>query len=57
MPKVGGGLKPPLPYTADRPLLEKTVLVLNQNYEPLSVCSVRRALLLILRGKAEAVER
>ena len=40
----------------DRLLLERTVLVLNQNYEPLSVCSVRRALLLILRGKAEAVE-
>ena len=41
----------------DRPLLERTVLVLNQNYEPLSVCSVRRALLLILRGKAEAVRK
>ena len=38
-------------------MLERTVLVLNQNYEPLSVCSVRRALLLILRGKAEAVEK
>ena len=44
-------------YTVDRLLLEKTVLVLNQNYEPLSTCSVRRALLLILRGKAEAVEK
>ena len=41
----------------DRLLLERTVLVLNQNYEPLNVCSVRRALLLILRGKAEAVEK
>jgi hypothetical protein len=38
-------------------VLEKSVLVLNQNYEPLSICSVRRALLLILRGKAEAVEK
>ena len=38
-------------------MLEKSVLVLNQNYEPLSICSVRRALLLILRGKAEAVEK
>jgi 5-methylcytosine-specific restriction endonuclease McrA len=39
------------------PLLDNSVLVLNQNYEPLSVCSVRRALLLILRGRAEAVEQ
>ena len=38
-------------------MLERSVLVLNQNYEPLSVCSVRRALLLILRGKAETVEK
>ena len=37
-------------------LLENSVLVLNQNYEPMSVCSVRRALILILRGKAHAVE-
>lgn len=32
------------------------VLVLNQNYEPLNVCNVRRALVLVLRGKAEVVE-
>jgi 5-methylcytosine-specific restriction endonuclease McrA len=32
------------------------VLVLNQNYEPLSVCSVRRAIVLVLRGKAEVIE-
>ena len=38
-------------------MLERSVLVLNQNYEPMSVCSVRRALLLILRGKAETVEK
>ena len=38
-------------------MLKKPVLVLNQNYEPLSVCSVRRALLLVLRGKAETVEK
>ena len=37
-------------------LLENTVLVLNQNYEPLNVCSVRRALVLLFRGKAENVE-
>jgi 5-methylcytosine-specific restriction endonuclease McrA len=38
-------------------MLNKNVLVLNQNYEPLSVCSARRALLLILRGKAQIVEK
>ena len=31
-------------------------LVLNQNYEPLNVCHVRRALVLVLRGKAEIIE-
>ncbi len=37
-------------------MLNRKVLLLNQNYEPMSVCSVRRALLLILNGKAHAVE-
>jgi len=32
------------------------VLVLNQNYEPLNVCNVRRAMVLVLRGKAEVIE-
>ena len=36
--------------------MNKSVLVLNQNYEPMSVCSVRRALILIFRGKAHSVE-
>jgi 5-methylcytosine-specific restriction endonuclease McrA len=31
------------------------VLVLNQNYEPLNVCHTRRAVVLILGGKAEIV--
>ena len=33
-----------------------SVLVLNQNYEPLNVCNVRRAVVLVLRGKAEVIE-
>ena len=37
-------------------VLDGSVLILNQNYEPLHVCSVRRALVLIFRGKAEHVE-
>jgi len=32
------------------------VLVLNQNYEPLNVCNVRRAVVLLDRGKAEIIE-
>lgn len=31
------------------------VLVLNQNYEPLTICNVRRAVILIYLGKAEAI--
>jgi 5-methylcytosine-specific restriction endonuclease McrA len=30
--------------------------VLNQNYEPLNVCNVRRALVLVIGGKAEVLE-
>lgn len=37
-------------------LLGAAVLVLNGNYEPLNVTRVRRALLLLLRGKAEMIE-
>jgi 5-methylcytosine-specific restriction endonuclease McrA len=32
------------------------VLVLNQNYEPLNVCNLRRAILLVYDGKAEIIE-
>ncbi len=32
------------------------VLVLNQNYEPLNVCHMPRAIILIYRGKAEMLE-
>jgi 5-methylcytosine-specific restriction endonuclease McrA len=32
------------------------VLVLNQNYEPLNVCNLKRALVLLERGKAEVLE-
>lgn len=37
-------------------MVDLPVLVLNQNYEPLNICRVRRALLLMLRGKAEMLE-
>jgi 5-methylcytosine-specific restriction endonuclease McrA len=32
------------------------VLVLNQTYEPLHFCNVKRALIMVLQGKAENVE-
>ena len=37
-------------------MLNRTVLVLNQNYEPLSVCSARRAIVLVFCGKAQILE-
>lgn len=37
-------------------MINRKVLVLNQNYEPLSVCSARRAIAMHLLGKAEVVE-
>ncbi len=38
-------------------MLESRVLVLNQNYEPMSVCSARRAVVLLYLEKAEMIER
>jgi len=32
------------------------VLVLNQGYEPLNLCRMRRAIVLVFRGKAEVLE-
>lgn len=37
--------------------MNNAVLVLNQNYEPLNVCDVRRALVLIFGGKADMLEQ
>jgi 5-methylcytosine-specific restriction endonuclease McrA len=33
------------------------VLVLNSGYEPLNVCTVRRAYVLVLKGRAELIEK
>lgn len=41
------------PYTRN---VHRPVLVLNQNYEPLNVCNVRRALTLVFGEKAEVLE-
>jgi 5-methylcytosine-specific restriction endonuclease McrA len=40
----------------ERAFVESSVLVLNQNYEPLNVCNARRAFTLLDRGKAEVLE-
>jgi 5-methylcytosine-specific restriction endonuclease McrA len=37
-------------------MVQLPVLVLNQNYEPLNVCQVRRAVNLLFRQKAEVIE-
>jgi len=37
-------------------MINRPVLVLNNNYEPLNICRVRRAVPLIYLGKAEMVE-
>ncbi len=37
-------------------VVNKPVLMLNQNYEPLNICRVRRAVVLIYRGKADMLE-
>ena len=37
-------------------MLNAPVLVLNQNYQPLNVCGVRRALVLLLHEKAQMLE-
>lgn len=36
--------------------MNSRVLVLNQNFEPLNVCPVRRAFVLVTDGKAEVIE-
>ena len=36
--------------------IQRQALVLNQNYEPLNVCGVRRAVVLVFGGKADLLE-
>ncbi len=37
-------------------MVNRPVLVLNQNFEPLNVCNPMRAIVLVLSGKAEVLE-
>jgi 5-methylcytosine-specific restriction endonuclease McrA len=36
--------------------LNSKVLILNQNYEPMSVCNAKKAIILLYLGKAEMIE-
>jgi 5-methylcytosine-specific restriction endonuclease McrA len=47
---------PGLPETGVQSSLNAKVLILNQSYEPISVCSTKKALLLLFLTKAEIVE-
>ncbi|MEE9583790.1 MAG: HNH endonuclease [Dehalococcoidales bacterium] len=37
-------------------MINRPVLVINQSYEPLNLCQVRRAIILLLQGKADMLE-
>ena len=37
-------------------MINSSVLVLNLNYEPINICNVKRAVVLLGKGKAEALE-
>ncbi len=41
----------------NRSVINNNVLLLNQNYEPLQVCTARRAIVLVFQGKAEMIEK
>ncbi|MBI4306860.1 MAG: HNH endonuclease [Chloroflexi bacterium] len=43
-------------HPAPRSAIRSAVLVLNQNYQPLNICDVRRAISLLGRGKAETLD-
>lgn len=38
-------------------VVNRRVLMLNQNFEPLTICSARRAIVLVFQGKAEMIEK
>jgi len=37
-------------------MLDSQVLLLNQNFEPLSICTAKRAIVMVWAGKAEIIE-
>ena len=64
VPAAGAGEVEPAPLSAlpggrpqQRALSSGRVLVLNASYEPINVCTVRRAAVLVLKDRAEILER
>jgi 5-methylcytosine-specific restriction endonuclease McrA len=55
-PPQDGDVDGEVAVAAARRLTRGRVLVLNASYEPLNVCTVRRALVLLLKEKAEVLE-
>jgi 5-methylcytosine-specific restriction endonuclease McrA len=51
-----GGPSPSLHVKQQRSPLSGRVLVLNASFEPINVCTVRRAIVLILKQKAEVID-
>jgi len=43
-------------HEPNRAIMHSPVLVLNQNYEPLNVCTLKRAIILVFNRKAEVLE-
>src|ERR1035438_6041053 len=56
VPPAPSGSAPPSEHQRRGPELGR-VLVLNATYEPINVCTVRRAIVLLLKDKAEIIER
>ena len=62
-PPHGDGAGAPLSELPDGPpadpqtLIRAPVLVLNLNYVPVNVCTVRRAVVMVDKGKAELLEQ
>jgi 5-methylcytosine-specific restriction endonuclease McrA len=56
-PALGSEADGEIAVARARRLTRGRVLVLNASYEPLNVCTVRRALVLLLKEKAEILER
>src|SRR6202035_6003929 len=58
-PEVGGEKRPPgaVPPSARKPaIMQDPVLVLNATFEPINVTAVRRAMVLMIKGVAQAEE-
>jgi 5-methylcytosine-specific restriction endonuclease McrA len=56
-PSGPDGFTPPSEHQRREQRAGGRVLVLNATYEPINVCTVRRAVVLLLKDKAELVER